>query len=43
MFQEFFHYSLGSVLIFIASIVAAVKCGGVSSLVVASVRNPSHI
>ncbi|KAM4735432.1 CKLF-like MARVEL transmembrane domain-containing protein 7 [Anableps anableps] len=34
---EFFHYSVGSVLIFIASIVAAVKCGGVSSLVVASV------
>ncbi|XP_013855773.1 CKLF-like MARVEL transmembrane domain-containing protein 7 [Austrofundulus limnaeus] len=34
---EFFHYSLGAVLIFIASIVAAVKCGGVSALVVASV------
>ncbi|MED6262010.1 hypothetical protein ATANTOWER_013250 [Ataeniobius toweri] len=34
---EFFHYSVGSVLIFIASIVAAVKCEGVSSLVVASV------
>ncbi|PWA20719.1 hypothetical protein CCH79_00019782 [Gambusia affinis] len=34
---EFFHYSVGSVLIFIASIIAAVKCGAVSSLVVASV------
>ncbi|XP_037532608.1 CKLF-like MARVEL transmembrane domain-containing protein 7 [Nematolebias whitei] len=34
---EFFHYSVGAVLIFIASIVAAVKCGGVSALVVASV------
>ncbi|XP_012716039.1 CKLF-like MARVEL transmembrane domain-containing protein 7 [Fundulus heteroclitus] len=34
---EFFHYSVGSVLIFIASIAAAVKCGGASSLVVASV------
>ncbi|KAK5614891.1 hypothetical protein CRENBAI_010242 [Crenichthys baileyi] len=36
---EFFHYSVASVLIFIASIAAAAKCGGVSSLVVASVRN----
>lgn len=34
---EFFHYSVGSVLIFIASIVAAVKAGGVSALVAASV------
>ncbi|XP_041843498.1 CKLF-like MARVEL transmembrane domain-containing protein 7 [Melanotaenia boesemani] len=34
---EFFHYSVGVVLIFIASIVAAVKSGGVSALVVASV------
>ncbi|XP_037836123.1 CKLF-like MARVEL transmembrane domain-containing protein 7 [Kryptolebias marmoratus] len=34
---EFFHYSVGAVLIFIASIVAAVKCGGVSALVVSSV------
>ncbi|XP_033496128.1 CKLF-like MARVEL transmembrane domain-containing protein 7 [Epinephelus lanceolatus] len=34
---EFFHYSVGTVLIFIASIVAAVKSGGVSALVVASV------
>uniref|UniRef100_A0A3Q3A7D4 CKLF-like MARVEL transmembrane domain containing 7 n=1 Tax=Kryptolebias marmoratus TaxID=37003 RepID=A0A3Q3A7D4_KRYMA len=37
---EFFHYSVGAVLIFIASIVAAVKCGGVSALVVSSVRSP---
>ncbi|KAI3360882.1 hypothetical protein L3Q82_012890 [Scortum barcoo] len=34
---EFFHYSVGTVLIFIASIVAAVKAGGVSALVAASV------
>uniref|UniRef100_A0A3Q2E0Q5 CKLF-like MARVEL transmembrane domain containing 7 n=1 Tax=Cyprinodon variegatus TaxID=28743 RepID=A0A3Q2E0Q5_CYPVA len=34
---EFFHYSVGSVLLFIASTAAAVGCGGVSSLVVASV------
>lgn len=38
LLQEFFHYSVGAVLIFIASIVAAVKCGGVSALAVASVR-----
>lgn len=37
--QEFFHYSMGTVLIFIASVVAAVKSGGVSALVVASVRS----
>lgn len=36
--QEFFHYSMGTVLIFIASVVAVVKSGGVSALVVASVR-----
>uniref|UniRef100_A0A3P9JGK5 CKLF-like MARVEL transmembrane domain containing 7 n=1 Tax=Oryzias latipes TaxID=8090 RepID=A0A3P9JGK5_ORYLA len=34
---EFFHYSVGAVLIFIASIAAAVKAGGVSALIVASV------
>ncbi|XP_042346059.1 CKLF-like MARVEL transmembrane domain-containing protein 7 [Plectropomus leopardus] len=34
---EFFHYSVGTVLIFIASIAAAVTSGGVSALVVASV------
>ncbi|XP_075901896.1 CKLF-like MARVEL transmembrane domain-containing protein 7 [Nelusetta ayraudi] len=34
---EFFHYSVGTVLVFIASVVAAVKSGGVSALVVASV------
>uniref|UniRef100_A0A3Q3FE78 CKLF-like MARVEL transmembrane domain containing 7 n=1 Tax=Labrus bergylta TaxID=56723 RepID=A0A3Q3FE78_9LABR len=34
---EFFHYSVGTVLILIASIIAAVKSGGVSALVVASV------
>lgn len=34
---EFFHYSVGSILILIASIVAAVKGAGVSALVAASV------
>ncbi|XP_068179401.1 CKLF-like MARVEL transmembrane domain-containing protein 7 [Antennarius striatus] len=34
---EFFHYSIGTLLVFIGSIVAAVYCGGVSALVVASV------
>ncbi|XP_062255662.1 CKLF-like MARVEL transmembrane domain-containing protein 7 [Platichthys flesus] len=34
---EFFHYSVGTVLILIASIVAAVNSGSVSALVVASV------
>ncbi|XP_061574582.1 CKLF-like MARVEL transmembrane domain-containing protein 7 [Cololabis saira] len=34
---EFFHYSVGAVLVFIASIVAAAKSGGVSALIVASV------
>ncbi|XP_037128907.1 CKLF-like MARVEL transmembrane domain-containing protein 7 [Syngnathus acus] len=34
---EFFHYSLGTILICIGSIVAAVKSGGVSALVAASV------
>ncbi|XP_028254739.1 CKLF-like MARVEL transmembrane domain-containing protein 7 [Parambassis ranga] len=34
---EFFHYSVGCVLVFIASIVAAVKSGGVSALVAGSV------
>ncbi|KAK5891642.1 hypothetical protein CesoFtcFv8_012100 [Champsocephalus esox] len=34
---EFFHYSVGVVLVCIASIVAAVKAGGVSALVVSSV------
>ncbi|XP_070692040.1 CKLF-like MARVEL transmembrane domain-containing protein 7 [Pempheris klunzingeri] len=34
---EFFHYSVGTILIFIASIVAAVKSVGVSALVVGSV------
>ncbi|XP_028437059.1 CKLF-like MARVEL transmembrane domain-containing protein 7 [Perca flavescens] len=34
---EFFHYSVGTILIFIASIVAAVKSAGVSALVAAGV------
>lgn len=34
---EFFHYSVGSLLLFIASIVAAVKSSGVSALVAGSV------
>ncbi|XP_029959305.1 CKLF-like MARVEL transmembrane domain-containing protein 7 [Salarias fasciatus] len=34
---EFFHYAVGSVLLFIASIAAAVKCAGASALVVAAV------
>ncbi|XP_037639651.1 CKLF-like MARVEL transmembrane domain-containing protein 7 [Sebastes umbrosus] len=34
---EFFHYSVGTVLILIASIIAAVKSGGVSALVAGSV------
>ncbi|XP_068613262.1 CKLF-like MARVEL transmembrane domain-containing protein 7 [Brachionichthys hirsutus] len=34
---EFFHYSVGTLLVFIASIIAAVKCGGVSALVAGSV------
>ncbi|KAL6109863.1 cmtm7 [Pungitius sinensis] len=34
---EFFHYSVGAVLILIASIVGAVKSGGVSALVAGSV------
>nr|XP_020473096.1 CKLF-like MARVEL transmembrane domain-containing protein 7 [Monopterus albus] len=34
---EFFHYAVGSVLILIASIIAAVKSGGVSALVAGSV------
>ncbi|XP_054476936.1 CKLF-like MARVEL transmembrane domain-containing protein 7 [Anoplopoma fimbria] len=34
---EFFHYSVGTLLIVIASIVAAVKSGGVSALVAGSV------
>ncbi|XP_030248734.1 CKLF-like MARVEL transmembrane domain-containing protein 7 isoform X2 [Sparus aurata] len=34
---EFFHYSVGTVLIFIASIVAAAKTAGVSALVAGSV------
>ncbi|XP_056299936.1 CKLF-like MARVEL transmembrane domain-containing protein 7 [Pseudoliparis swirei] len=34
---EFFHYSVGTLLILIASIVAAVKSGGVSALVAGSV------
>lgn len=37
LFQEFFHYSVGTVLIFIASIVAAAKTAGVSALVAGSV------
>jgi len=41
LFQEFFHYTVGTILIFIASIVAAAKSSGVSALVVASVRNSS--
>ncbi|KAM9309287.1 CKLF-like MARVEL transmembrane domain-containing protein 7 [Pholidichthys leucotaenia] len=34
---EFFHYSVGSVLLLIASIIASVKCSGASALVVATV------
>uniref|UniRef100_A0AAQ5XW21 MARVEL domain-containing protein n=1 Tax=Amphiprion ocellaris TaxID=80972 RepID=A0AAQ5XW21_AMPOC len=34
---EFFHYSVGCVLLFIASIIASVKSGGVSALVAGSV------
>ncbi|KAJ8288230.1 hypothetical protein COCON_G00008890 [Conger conger] len=34
---EFFHYILGTILIFIASIVAAVKCGQISALIAGSV------
>uniref|UniRef100_A0A3Q3WH86 MARVEL domain-containing protein n=1 Tax=Mola mola TaxID=94237 RepID=A0A3Q3WH86_MOLML len=34
---EFFHYSVGAILVFIASIVAAVNSEGVSALVAASV------
>ncbi|XP_061530654.1 CKLF-like MARVEL transmembrane domain-containing protein 7 [Phycodurus eques] len=37
LLTEFFHYCVGTVLICIASIVAAVKSGGVSALVAASV------
>lgn len=37
--QEFFHYSMGTVLLFIASVVGVVESGGVSALVVASVRS----
>lgn len=37
LLQEFFHYAVGAVLVFIASIVAAVKSGAVSALVTASV------
>ncbi|KAG7251684.1 hypothetical protein CRUP_014918 [Coryphaenoides rupestris] len=35
--QEFLHYAVGSILVLIASIVAAVKTGGISVLVVGSV------
>ncbi|XP_072249602.1 CKLF-like MARVEL transmembrane domain-containing protein 7 [Leuresthes tenuis] len=34
---EFFHYTVGTILIFIASIIAAAKSSGVSALVVATV------
>uniref|UniRef100_H3C3Q6 CKLF-like MARVEL transmembrane domain containing 7 n=1 Tax=Tetraodon nigroviridis TaxID=99883 RepID=H3C3Q6_TETNG len=34
---EFFHYAVGALLVFIASVVAAVKSGAVSALVTASV------
>ncbi|KAM9782558.1 CKLF-like MARVEL transmembrane domain-containing protein 7 [Neosynchiropus ocellatus] len=34
---EFFHYALGTILVLIASIIGAVKAGGVSALVVATV------
>lgn len=37
LLQEFFHYAVGAILVFIASIVAAVKSGAVSALVTASV------
>lgn len=39
LLQEFFQYSMGTILLFIASVVAVVKSGGVSALVVASVRS----
>ncbi|XP_035247680.1 CKLF-like MARVEL transmembrane domain-containing protein 7 [Anguilla rostrata] len=34
---EFLHYAVGTILVFIASIVAAVKCGQISALVAGSV------
>lgn len=37
LLQEFFHYAVGALLVFIASVVAAVKSGAVSALVTASV------
>lgn len=38
LFQEFFHYSVGCILILIASIIASAKSGGASALVAGSVR-----
>lgn len=38
LFQEFFHYSVGCILILIASIIASANSGGVSALVAGSVR-----
>ncbi|KAJ8354170.1 hypothetical protein SKAU_G00217370 [Synaphobranchus kaupii] len=34
---EFLHYAVGTILVFIASIVAAVKCGQISALIAGSV------
>lgn len=40
--QEFLHYAVGSILVLIASIVAAVKSGGISVLVAGSVGHMTH-
>lgn len=42
LLQEFFHYTVGAILVFIASIVAAAKSGDVSALVTASVCETFH-
>jgi hypothetical protein len=39
LFQELLHYGVGTILVFIASIVAAVKSGGLSELEAGSVSN----
>lgn len=39
--QEFLHYAVGTILVFIASIVAAVKSHGISALVAGSVSTPT--
>lgn len=42
LLQEFFHYTVGAILVFIASIVAATKSRDVSALVTASVSETFH-